>query len=167
MEELKQDEVILEFSPSIYADINVFFVSFLVILSAILGPHFLELKHIKGLDYLQDGAILGALLYSSVTTLQTFCQKYILSEQQFKEQYGVLSRYTHTLELYRIKDISLEEPLLLRAFGLSNIYLATSDRSTPFVIIRGVRSGEKLLELLRHKVEEARSIRGVREVDME
>ena len=38
---------------------------------------------------------------------------------------------THEFELYRVKDIVLNEPFLLRLVGPSIIILVTSDRSTP------------------------------------
>ncbi len=43
--------------------------------------------------------------------------------------------YENELELYRVKDIVLNEPFLLRLVGLSNIVLVTSDRSTPVFVV--------------------------------
>lgn len=70
----------------------------------------------------------------------------------------MLTKNTHELELYRVKDIALNEPFLLRLVGLSHIVMLTSDRTTPVFVIPGLRNGKHLKEQLRLAVEEHRDI---------
>jgi len=99
--------------------------------------------------------------------LQTKSTKYELSNQRLITRYGILNKKTDELELYRIKDYQLEEPILLRLFSLGNIVLKTSDRSHSEVVIHAIEKGEELREMLRHHVEVCRSNKRVREVDFE
>jgi uncharacterized membrane protein YdbT with pleckstrin-like domain len=90
-----------------------------------------------------------------------------LTNQRLSVRQGVLSRRRHDLELYRIKDTALDEPLLLRMVSLANIEITSSDRSHPHFVVRAVRDAEPLRQMMRSTVEKLREARGVREVDME
>jgi uncharacterized membrane protein YdbT with pleckstrin-like domain len=92
--------------------------------------------------------------------------RYEITTQRLRLRTGVINRKTSELELYRVKDFSLEQPLLLRLFSLANLVLVTSDRSHPQVVIRAVPHAEELTNTIRQKVEELRRSLGVREVDM-
>lgn len=93
--------------------------------------------------------------------------KYELTTQRLRTRYGVLNRKTDELELYRVRDYQLVEPFFLRLFSLGNVVLRTSDRSNPVVTIKAVKNGEELREKLRQYVEECRTHKGVRELDVE
>jgi uncharacterized membrane protein YdbT with pleckstrin-like domain len=80
---------------------------------------------------------------------------------------GVLSKSTDSIELYRVKDIRMTQPFLLRLFGLENIELTTSDVSTPEVVIDFVPQSVKLGDILRQQVEACRTAKGTREVELE
>ncbi len=80
----------------------------------------------------------------------------------------MITKNTNERELYRFKDIALNEPFLLRLVGLSHIVMLTSDRTTPPVfVIPGLRNGKHLKEQLRLAVEERRDAKGVVERDYE
>jgi uncharacterized membrane protein YdbT with pleckstrin-like domain len=93
--------------------------------------------------------------------------KYELTNQRLRIRYGVLNKKTDELELYRVKDYKLDQPLFLRLFSLGNIVLETSDKSSPIVTIEAVPEAEQLREKLRIHVEERRDSKRVREVDFE
>lgn len=97
--------------------------------------------------------------------LRTALHRYELTAQRLKERSGVISRQTEELELYRVKDIAVEEPLLQRLFGRGRVVLQTSDRSTPKVILNCIRSPREVARLLREQVEKCRVLKGVREID--
>lgn len=81
------------------------------------------------------------------------------------EEKGVLTKNTNELELYRVKDIKLNEPFLMRLVGLSNLVLVTSDKTNPIFVIKGVKNGKLMRENLRIAVEERRDAKGVVERD--
>jgi uncharacterized membrane protein YdbT with pleckstrin-like domain len=95
------------------------------------------------------------------------CRVYELTAQRLRLSSGVLNRRTDELELYRVKDIGLEEPFWLRMFGLANLELDTSDRSHPKVTIPAIGDAKGLREKLRANVERLRDQKRVREVDFE
>ena len=92
---------------------------------------------------------------------------YELTSERLKLRRGVLNKHLDEVELYRVRDYQLEQPFLLRLFGLGNILLRTSDRSHPNVRLRAIRDGEQLYERIRSAVEQCRSRKGVRELDVE
>jgi len=94
------------------------------------------------------------------------CTNYELSTERLITRTGVINRNTDELELYRIRDYRLEQPLFLRIFSLGNIILETSDRSHPSVVIRAVPNAEKLREDLRKYSEQCRARKRVREIDL-
>jgi uncharacterized membrane protein YdbT with pleckstrin-like domain len=92
--------------------------------------------------------------------------RYELTSERLRLVSGVLNRRTEELELYRVKDTSLEEPFLPRLFGLAHVVIRSSDPSHPVITLRAIPGGGELREKLRRSVEELRARRGVREVDV-
>lgn len=99
--------------------------------------------------------------------LEVRCTQYEMSSQRLRLRSGVLNKSTNDLELYRVKDVRLEQPLALRMFGLANLVMDTSDRSHPQMVIRGIPEAEALMDVLREHVEELRIARGIRELDLQ
>lgn len=93
--------------------------------------------------------------------------KYELTSQRLRKSSGILHRTVEDLELYRVKDYSLELPLLLRLLGLGHINLITSDATTPEVKIVAVAGAQELRELLRTAVQQERDRKRVRELDVD
>lgn len=93
--------------------------------------------------------------------------RYELTTERLKTRVGVINKKMDELELYRVRDYKLDQPLMLRLFSLGNIILQTSDRSNPVVMLRAVPDAEQLREQIRALVEECRRQKGVREVDVE
>jgi uncharacterized membrane protein YdbT with pleckstrin-like domain len=92
---------------------------------------------------------------------------YELTSERLKLRRGVLNKHLDEVELYRVRDYQFEQPFFLRLFGLGNILLQTSDRSHPSLRLRAVRGGEQIYERIRAAVEDCRTRKGVRELDVE
>ena len=90
-----------------------------------------------------------------------------VTNQRIIDEQGVLSKTTEELELFRVKDITLQQPFWLRLVGLSSIQLKTSDRSDPLYILPGIRNGKGLREELRTVVDKRRTEKGVVERDFD
>jgi uncharacterized membrane protein YdbT with pleckstrin-like domain len=99
--------------------------------------------------------------------LKVRCHSYELTTERLRESQGILSRTTHELELYRVKDTVLIEPFYLRIFGLGNVELRTSDLTTPDMVLRAVRDGADVRNELRKHVEKMRERKRVAEIDFE
>jgi uncharacterized membrane protein YdbT with pleckstrin-like domain len=99
--------------------------------------------------------------------LETRSIQHVLTTERIKLQSGVLNRKLDDVELYRVKDTSMERPFWYRIFGLSTLIIETSDRSQPRIEIKAVPRGDDLRETLRKQVEYWRDRKRVREVDFE
>jgi len=105
------------------------------------------------------------LIATIYALLRVACRRYTVTSERIRIREGILTKYQHEMELYRIKDTTLIEPFILRLFGLGTIVIHSSDRSTPTIKIEGIPIAEKLREALRQHVEKARTEKRVREVD--
>ena len=92
---------------------------------------------------------------------------YELTTERLKLREGVLNRLLNELELYRVRDYRLEQPLFLRMFSLGNIIIRTTDSTHPMVTLRAIRDAEGVLELVRRHVEDCRARKSVRAIDLE
>jgi uncharacterized membrane protein YdbT with pleckstrin-like domain len=92
---------------------------------------------------------------------------YELTTQRLRRTSGILNRTVDELELFRVKDYAMEQPLLLRMLGLGNLVLVTSDASTPTVAIKAISGVEDVREKLRNAVQAERDRKRVRELDVD
>jgi membrane protein YdbS with pleckstrin-like domain len=105
------------------------------------------------------------LLYLLWRVLKTSRHQWVLTNQRLREFRGVLFRDVEELELYRVKDISIQQPPLQAMFGLGRLTLRTSDHSTPVVVLNAIPQPLALADLLRKYVERCRQAKGMRELD--
>ena len=108
----------------------------------------------------------GILMFL-IRFLKTRSTKIEITDERIIEQTGIFSRKTDETELYRVKDIRFDEPFFLRLFGLSNISIVTSDKTSPIISLFGIKNGDKLRKELRDLVEARRDKKGVRERDLD
>ena len=97
--------------------------------------------------------------------LKTRTTIYELSDQIYKEKTGILSQKIEEVELYRVRDYTIEKPFLMRIFGLGNLTLITSDKTNPRVYMRAIKDVESVKDTFRKHVEETRKLTGTKEVD--
>jgi uncharacterized membrane protein YdbT with pleckstrin-like domain len=90
-----------------------------------------------------------------------------LTTERLRTTRGIFTKTTEALELYRVRDQSVVQPLTLRLFGLENIRLTTADASTPIVILSHIPKSLGLGEHFRENVERCRMAKRVREVDVD
>jgi len=90
-----------------------------------------------------------------------------LTSERIRLFEGVFNQKMDDVELYRVKDTSMERPFWYRVFGLSTLIIETSDRSQPRIEIKAIRNGDELRETLRKQVEYWRDRKRVREVDFD
>jgi uncharacterized membrane protein YdbT with pleckstrin-like domain len=117
-----------------------------------------------GLSYL---ALLLPVLMWIVRWWLTKATVYELTTQRLKIGSGILSRQHEELELYRVKDYSMEQPFFLRILGLGNLTMVSSDASTPVLTIHAVGDVQDVREKLRAAVQAERDRKRVRELDVD
>ncbi len=92
---------------------------------------------------------------------------FTLTNERLLVTRGIITRHQDNLELYRVRDYCVKQPILLRMLGLGNLELLTSDTMTPNVIIPAIRDVEGVREKLRTSVELARDRKRVRQMDVD
>lgn len=108
-----------------------------------------------------------ALIYMGVRWLFIRVRVYEVTTERLRVTNGIVTRRTDELELYRVKDATLVQPLFLRLFGLGHIEITTHDVSTPLVRMEAIHGARELREDLRKSVETCRDRKRVRLAEFE
>ena len=105
------------------------------------------------------------IFYALWRWIDTRMTEYELTSQRLVLSSGVFNRRTEEIELYRVRDTSLDEPLLLRLFGAGIVVVFATDSSTPSFVLRAVRGASAVRQKLRAAVEVARDQKRVRSLE--
>ena len=97
--------------------------------------------------------------------LKVYCISYEIDPEELRYYSGILSRKYEYIELYRIKDFRVEKPMIYRMFGLGNLTIYTSDKTTPVLQLNAISEPEEKYTILRGLVELNRREKHVFEVD--
>lgn len=93
---------------------------------------------------------------------------YRVTNRRIVVQTGVLSQRLEQVDLYRVNDYAVERPFSQRLVGTGNLFLKTADKSSPEIVLRGIKTDVvALYERVRAATELDKSRRGVRLVDNE
>lgn len=107
------------------------------------------------------------LIYGAWLWLSARCTKYRLTSERLIWGRGVLNRRQDQVELYRVRDVTVLQPLALRVMGLGNVVIMSSDITTPNDALLAVKQPLAVQELVRAAVEAVRDRRGIRALDIE
>jgi uncharacterized membrane protein YdbT with pleckstrin-like domain len=97
--------------------------------------------------------------------LRIRCIRYEITLEELKHHSGVFSRKHEFIELFRVKDFRIERPLIYRMFGLGNLIIYTSDKTTPVFRMEAIPKPEDTCMILRGFVARNRREKHVYEVD--
>lgn len=97
--------------------------------------------------------------------LRIRCIRYEITQEELKHHTGIFSRKHEFIELFRVKDFRIERPLIYRLFGLGNLIIYTSDKTTPVFRMQAIPKPEDTYAILRGFVERNRREKHVYEVD--
>ncbi len=103
------------------------------------------------------GLYLLAKLWVDLKSMQ-----YRLTNQRLFVLKGLFSKETQELELFRIKDIAVQQSLLQRVLGYGQVLIVSSDDTTPTLTLRGIANPIGIKELIRENYKEARKALGLR-----
>lgn len=109
--------------------------------------------------------VAAAFLKLGYHVLQIRCTRYEINPGELQHSSGILRRKHGYIELYRIKDFQVDRPLVYRFFGLGNLIVYTSDKTTPVFRLEAVRNPEEIYTVLRGLVELNRREKHVFEID--
>jgi uncharacterized membrane protein YdbT with pleckstrin-like domain len=86
--------------------------------------------------------------------------KYTITTQRIVIQTGLLNITSKQLELYRLKDYSLQQPLWARIWGYANVNLVSSDRILSEARLWGLPDARTVTESMRRAAQVARAESG-------
>ncbi len=112
------------------------------------------------------GAIVG-IPYIIWTYLVIKNKKYELTQERLILRSGVLNKKIEELELFRIRDYSIEKPFIYNIFGVGNIILTSSDKTNPYIKLEGQKEIEKLKNKIRNAVQITRKNNGVKDLEID
>ncbi len=104
---------------------------------------------------------LGVLLLLLVWIRVKSCS-YRLTTQRLFVRLGWLAKHVNELELYRVKDVVVDQGVLQRMLGYGTITVLADDDTTPQVDLVGISSPTKVKEMIRTQYRAARQREGVR-----
>jgi uncharacterized membrane protein YdbT with pleckstrin-like domain len=151
---MSEEVVLFRGSPSLMVKAGTFFIGIIFIIGFIVGA-------IMWNPLVAIGAVLVAVYLAGVAALIR-TQQFEVTSQRVRWRRGIVTKRTDEMELYRVMDVSLVEPLLLRMVGAGNLEIKSADVSTPSLTLPAVKKASELREQLRNSVEECRVRRGVR-----
>lgn len=108
---------------------------------------------------------LAVLIRLGKAWLYTRMVRFSISDQRMHLKRGVFDVRTDNLQMYRVRDVVVNEPFICRVFGRGNVTLISVDESTPRVTLQAIPNPQKTAEMIRQIVQKARVARGVREVE--
>lgn len=170
---METEKILYNGGPSQVINFNTYLLSGFIFFVACFLPGFWHGYFSKDPDFAPYGDIylliskavfVLPIIVSIYAWLNIRTNSYILTNQKLQIEYGVFSKTTDILELFRIVDVTLVEPFSLRMMGCANIIMNTNDKSTPIIILEAVKDAKPLLETIRKNVNIMRKKRGVQEI---
>lgn len=90
--------------------------------------------------------------------------RYIITTEYLQVNRGLFFRRVDTIELFRVKDYTLEQPFVLQILRLMDLQLYTTDPVNPVVWLRGIPRSD-LVETIRERVLETRRYNQIYEIN--
>jgi membrane protein YdbS with pleckstrin-like domain len=100
-------------------------------------------------------SLLGYLLYERLSV------DYTLTNQRFIHKVGILRRVTNRIETIDIDDVTFEQGIIERMFGVGTIRLLSSDTSDPKLFLKGIDDVKRVADLIDDARRSERRKRGM------
>jgi membrane protein YdbS with pleckstrin-like domain len=101
------------------------------------------------------GGLLLTLAYRRVSV------KYRLTSQRLFHEQGILRRVTDRIELIDVDDVTLEQGLMERLFGVGTVRVSSTDRTTPELLMPGIDDVQTVADTIDQARRTERQRRGV------
>lgn len=135
----------------------IILVIFMFIFSKYIREHEL-LKFVSGAILI---LLILAIFYRYVSML--LCTKWIITKEQIKIYQGVFSKSINYIELYRVYDYEEKQNFIQSLINNTNIYIYSGDKSTPELLMNGLRANSGIIPFIRNRVEEQKKKKGIYE----
>ena len=109
--------------------------------------------------------LLFAALWAATSAVGSAAVRYTLSATRIEVERGLLSKRVESIDLWRVRDVVLDQGLLQRLRGTGRVTLHSSDRVEPVLVIGPIAEARPLFDELREAVAGARKAAQVVPVD--
>ena len=92
------------------------------------------------LSYVPLACLVITLLIIAFKYLTVRSTSYSMSTERLQVETGLLSRSTEEIELYRVRDWSVEKPFLLRLVGQGTVKVVSNDATSSVLELEGVKA---------------------------
>jgi len=99
-------------------------------------------------------AVVIVFLYSRLARAST---TYRLFPDRIEIESGLLSRKIENVELYRVRDVGLRQSIYGRIGGFGDVYIHSTDSSTPDVHVRSIDAPQEFYQEVRQLVSRSRA----------
>lgn len=108
--------------------------------------------------------LLAGLVYTWLVRLNT---EYRLFHDLLEVESGIVSRRIENVQLFRVRDLGLEQSMLNRLAGVGDVTVTSTDQSAPHYRLRGVEDPRALYHQLRDLVSRSQAARRTMIVEQE
>lgn len=106
--------------------------------------------------------VLIGLFFLLNVVIQLLSVRYTLTNQRLFIKTGLIARNIEEIELFRIKDVKVEQSVVQRILGYGTITVISNDETAPLLYLTGVSNPVKKKEQIRARVRTAREhVRGL------
>jgi uncharacterized membrane protein YdbT with pleckstrin-like domain len=163
MSETNQEQTIFRGSSSPWIKLRTFVLCGIVLGAAVVFGFILS----GPTRYVLFGLAAVTVIYLIAEWLMVKMRVYEVTSERIRVTQGVFTRRTDELELYRVKDTTLIEPLSLRLLSLGHIEVVSHDVSIPVLRLEAIKGAKALREELRKSIETCRDRKRVRLAELE
>lgn len=82
---------------------------------------------------------------------KSLTERYVVTNQRLKIDYGLLNRQSEEIELFRVQDLSVERSLFDRMFGVGNIIIHSGDSTGASTVLYDIQDVESVKDLIREQ----------------
>lgn len=97
------------------------------------------------------------LILWAYMTLATRATVYRLHPERLEVDSGILSRRIENIDLFRVRDVGLRQSLWGRMLDFGDLYIHSTDSSTPDLHVRGISDPRGYYSLFRDRVGNSRA----------
>jgi len=145
-------------SPSQWVGLAAYFWSLLIAIVFIAAGVLLNRYFLIGL--------LLPLVMVLIKFLTIKATRYELTTQRLQIHSGIMDRREVEVELFRLRDLSVEQSFLQRLVNVGTVEAQSSDKDAPAVRLTWVNNPEAVKDKLRTYIMQARRATGTTDVDM-
>ena len=85
--------------------------------------------------------------------------EYRIFSDSLEVESGIIARNIDNIQLFRVRDVGLNQSMLGRMLNVGNVAIASTDQSAPHLVLRGVDNPRDMYETLRELIAKSQAAR--------